>query len=179
MAPRSVAMKQEYCGIIRLTRNFGAVHMDHIDLHILAVLQREGRISNADLAERVGLSAAPCLRRVQRLEQRGVIQGYAARLDPQQLGLGLCAFVRVQLETHDAAHIERFASLVRAADEVVACWSLTGEMDYLLQVRVADLAHYNAFIMGHLLREGGVRDVNSSFVLGTIKAEQGLALART
>lgn len=149
---------------------------DRTDRQILAVLQREGRISNADLAERVALTAAPCLRRVQRLEATGVIEGYGARLDPRKLGLGLRAFVRVQLETHDPAHVQHFAELVANAEEVVACWSLTGEMDYLLQVAVTDLDHYNAFIMGRLLRDGGVRDVNSSFVLGTIKADQGLPL---
>jgi Lrp/AsnC family leucine-responsive transcriptional regulator len=151
--------------------------LDRTDLKILDVLQREGRISNADLAEQVALTAAPCLRRVQRLERDGVIRGYGARLDPQPLGLGLSAFVRVQLETHDAAHVQRFAELVDSAEEVIACWSLTGEMDYLLQVVVADLTHYNDFIMGRLLRDGGVRDVNSSFVLGTIKADRGLPLA--
>ena len=110
------------------------------------------------------------------VEQAGVIEGYGARLDPRRLGLGLRAFVRVQLETHDADHVQRFAELVGSAEEVVACWSLTGEMDYLLQVAVTDLDHYNDFIMGRLLREGGVRDVNSSFVLGTIKPDQGLPL---
>ncbi|MCB1626229.1 MAG: Lrp/AsnC family transcriptional regulator [Xanthomonadales bacterium] len=150
--------------------------LDRTDLKILTVLQREGRISNSELAERVALTPAPCLRRVQRLEQAGVIEGYGARLDPRRLGLGLRAFVRVQLETHDADHVQRFAELVGSAEEVVACWSLTGEMDYLLQVAVTNLDHYNDFIMGRLLREGGVRDVNSSFVLGTIKPDQGLPL---
>ena len=147
--------------------------LDRTDLRILEVLQSQGRITNAELAERVSLSAAPCLRRVQRLERKGVIAGYGARVDPKAIGLGLQAFVRVQLETHDSEHVKRFADLVANAEEVVACWSLTGEMDYLLQVAVTDLEHYNSFIMSRLLREGGVRDVNSSFVLGTIKSHRG------
>ncbi|MCB1607887.1 MAG: Lrp/AsnC family transcriptional regulator [Xanthomonadales bacterium] len=152
--------------------------LDRTDLRILEVLQREGRITNAELAERVNLSAAPCLRRLQRLERDGVIAGYGARVDPKAVGLGLQAFVRVQLETHDSKHVKRFAALMAEAEEVVSCWSLTGEMDYLLQVAVADLEHYNSFIMGRLLRDGGVRDVNSSFVLGTIKSQRGWPLAQ-
>ncbi|MCB1640678.1 MAG: Lrp/AsnC family transcriptional regulator [Xanthomonadales bacterium] len=118
------------------------------------------------------------MRRLQRLERDGVIAGYGARVDPKAVGLGLQAFVRVQLETHDSKHVKRFAALMAEAEEVVSCWSLTGEMDYLLQVAVADLEHYNSFIMGRLLRDGGVRDVNSSFVLGTIKSQRGWPLAQ-
>ena len=152
--------------------------LDRTDLRILQILQREGRITNAELADRVALSPAPCLRRVQRLERDGVITGYGARVDPKAVGLGLQAFVRVQLETHDSDHVKRFADLVSDAEEVIACWSLTGEMDYLLQVAVADLEHYNSFIMSRLLREGGVRDVNSSFFLGTIKSNRGWPLGQ-
>lgn len=152
--------------------------LDRTDLRILEILQSDGRVTNAELADRVALSPAPCLRRVQRLERDGVIAGYGARVTPTAVGLGLQAFVRVQLETHDSDHIQRFADLVGDSEEVVACWSLTGEMDYLLQVAVADLEHYNTFIMSRLLREGGVRDINSSFVLGTIKGNRGWPLGQ-
>lgn len=84
--------------------------------------------------------------------------------------------MRVQLERHDAEHVDRFAALVAGWDTVVACYTLTGDMDYLLHVAVADLDHFNRFMMGELLKHGGVRDVNTSFVLGTVKPDQGLPL---
>lgn len=150
--------------------------LDRIDRTLLALLQRDARRTNAELAEQVALSPSACLRRLQRLERLGVIKGYRAILDPAALGRGLTAFVRVQLERHDAEHVQRFAMLVAGWDAVIACHTLTGDMDYLLQVAVADLAHFNDFIMGELLKHGGVRDVNTSFVLGTVKADQGLPL---
>lgn len=153
------------------------VALDRIDLRILAELQREARISNAELAERVALSPSACLRRVQRLEQSGVIQGYGARVDPQKLGLRLEAFVRVQLEKHGAASVKRFAEAIAAWEEVVACWALTGDMDYMLHVHVADLEHFSRFVMERLLDTAGVADVNSSFVLATVKRSRGLPLS--
>ncbi|MCK9489409.1 MAG: Lrp/AsnC family transcriptional regulator [Xanthomonadales bacterium] len=153
------------------------IELDRTDLGILDQLQRNGRIANAELAERVNLSASACLRRVQRLERAGVITGYRARLDAAALGLGLAAFVRVQLEKHGTASIERFAAAVRGWDEVVACHALTGDMDYLLHVVVADLDHFQRFLLDRLLNAAGVADVNSSFVLRTVKAPGGLPLA--
>ena len=149
---------------------------DRTDLALLATLQREGRISNAELAERVSLSASACLRRVQRLEQEGVLAGYAALIDPARVGLGLQAFVRVQLSRHDAAAIAEFTERVAGWDEVVACHALTGDMDYLLQVAVQDLAHFSRFLLDHLLNASGVADVNSSFVLRTVKQARALPL---
>ena len=151
--------------------------LDRTDLALLAILQREGRISNAELAERVSLSASACLRRVQRLEQAGVLSGYAARIDPARVGLGLQAFVRVQLARHDAAAIAEFTERINAWDEVVACHALTGDMDYLLHVVVQDLAHFSRFLLDHLLNASGVADVNSSFVLRTVKQARALPLA--
>ena len=155
------------------------IALDRIDLAILDVLQREGRISNADLAERVHLSASATLRRLQRLERDGVIAGYAARLVPAALGLDLTAFVRVQLEKHGSASIDTFVEAVRGWDEVVACHALTGDMEYLLQVVVRDLAHFSRFLLDRLLNATGVADVNSSFVLRTVKAPSGLPLPAT
>lgn len=152
------------------------IDLDRTDLAILALLQRHGRLSNADLAEQVNLSASACLRRVQRLERERVISGYSAQLDPAALGLGLVAFVRVQLEKHGSTSIERFAEAVRDWDEVVACHALTGDMDYLLQVVVQDLNHFQRFLLDRLLNATGVADVNSSFVLRTVKAAGGLPL---
>ena len=150
--------------------------LDRTDLAILAALQSEGRLTHAELAERVHLSASACLRRVQRLERDGVIAGYAARVDPERLGLGLQAFVRVQLARHDAAAIEQFTAFVQQWDEVVACHALTGDMDYLLQVAVRDLEHFSRFLLDRLLNQAGVADVNSSFVLRTVKAFRGMPL---
>jgi Lrp/AsnC family leucine-responsive transcriptional regulator len=149
---------------------------DRTDRRILATLQREGRLPNAELAERVNLSPSACLRRLQRLEQAGVIAGYAARIDPAAIGLGLQAVVRVQLEKHGSAGVARFAEAVRGWDEVVACFALTGDMDYLLHVVVADLDHYSRFLMDKLLNAAGVADLNSSFVLQTVKQSGELPL---
>lgn len=154
------------------------IRLDRTDLAILDVLQREGRISNTDLADRVHLSASATLRRLQRLEREGVITGYSARLDPAALGLDLTAFVRVQLEKHGSASIDAFVEAVRGWDEVVACHALTGDMDYLLQVVVRDLRHFSRFLLDRLLNATGVADVNSSFVLRTVKAPSGLPLPR-
>jgi len=150
--------------------------LDRSDSLILAHLQREGRISNAELAERVRLSASACLRRVQRLESEGFISGYAARLDPQRLGLGLQAFVRLQLRQHDAATITRFVSRLEDWEEVNTCFALTGDMDYLLHVIVRDLDHFSHFLLDRLLRSGDVDDVSTSFVLRTVKQAEGLPI---
>ena len=149
---------------------------DRTDLRLLALLQRDGRATNADIAAQVNLSPSACLRRIQRLEATGVIAGYAARVDPQAIGMGLQAFVRVQLEKHGAPGIERFIANVQDWDEVVACHALTGDMDYLLQVYVRDLEHFSRFLLDRLLNASGVADVNSSFVLRTVKASSGLPL---
>jgi Lrp/AsnC family transcriptional regulator, leucine-responsive regulatory protein len=152
--------------------------LDRTDLRLLAVLQGEGRITNAELAERVSLSPSACLRRLQRLENEGVIVGYAAQVDPQSVGLGLQAFVRVQLIRHESEAIERFVELVNGWDEVIACHALTGDMDYLLHVYVADLAHFSRFLLDRLLNDAGVADANSSFVLRTVKRSPSLPLAQ-
>ena len=154
------------------------VDLDRINLLLLAELQRAGRQTNAELAERVHLSPSACLRRVQRLERDGVIAGYRVELDPEHLGLGLQAFVRVQLARHDAEAVAAFAGFVNGWDEVVACHALTGDMDYLVHVVVRDLEHFSRFLLDQLLNQTGVADVNSSFVLRTVKAFKGLPLGR-
>ncbi len=153
------------------------LRLDRIDLAVLAELQSDGRISNADLAERVKLSPSACLRRVQRLEAAGIIAGHAALLDPARVGLGLQAFVRVQLARHDAATITAFSRRVNEWDEVVACHALTGDMDYLMHVIVQDLDHFSRFLLDRLLSSDFVADVNSSFVLRSVKQTRRLSLA--
>lgn len=151
-----------------------SVPLDRTDLLLLAELQRRGRLTNAELAERVHLSPSASLRRVQRLEREGVIAGYRAEVDAERLGLGLQAFVRVQLARHDADAVAAFAGFVNDWDEVVSCHALTGDMDYLLHVVVRDLEHFSRFLLDRLLGQSGVADVNSSFVLRTVKAFRGL-----
>jgi Lrp/AsnC family leucine-responsive transcriptional regulator len=141
--------------------------------HRAALVLRSGAVpEHRDVAGRGRLE----LRRVQRLERDGVIAGYRAELDPEHLGLGLQAFVRVQLRQHDPQTVEAFARSVNEWDEVVACNALTGDMDYLLQVMVRDLDHFSRFLLDRLLGQAGVADVNSSFVLRTVKPMRGLPL---
>ena len=155
-----------------------SVNLDRTDLRLLVEIQQHGRATNAELAARVNLSASACLRRVQRLEAEGVIAGYGARLEPRAIGLGLQAFVRVQLSKHGQAAIDHFVQAVQLWDEVVACHALAGDMDYLMQVVVRDLEHFSRFLLDRLLNQAGVADVNSSFVLRTVKAFRGLPLGR-
>lgn len=156
----------------------GSIPLDRTDLRLLAEIQRNGRATNAELAQRVNLSPSACLRRVQRLETDGVIGGYGAWLQPRAIGLGLQAFVRVQLAKHGHAAIAQFIEAVQLWDEVVACHALTGDMDYLLHVYVRDLDHFSAFLLDKLLNASGVADVNSSFVLRTVKEFRALPLSQ-
>ena len=152
------------------------VALDRLDLLLLALLQRDGRATNAEIAGQVNLSPSACLRRVQRLEATGVISGYAAQVEPKSVGLGLQAFVRVQLEKHGQRGLDRFIDGVQQWDEVVACHALTGDMDYLLHVVVQDLEHFSSFLLDKLINATGVADVNSSFVLRTVKQTRALPL---
>ena len=153
-----------------------SIALDRTDLRLLALLQKQGRAPNSDIAAQVNLSPSACLRRIQRLEEACVITGYAAQVDPAAVGLGLQAFVRVQLVKHDAASIAAFAEQVNLWPEVVTCHALTGDMDYLLQIAVADLEHFSRFLLDRLLNAAGVADVNSSFVLRTVKQTGALPL---
>ena len=116
--------------------------MDTKDRQIVRLLQQDGRLTNQDLAERVGLSPSPCLRRVRLLEQAGVIQGYGAIVDQQRYGLPVTAFIRVRLERHARDLVQQFEEAIRQLDEVMDCHLLTGDADYLLRVIVADLESY-------------------------------------
>jgi len=161
------------------------VELDAIDRRILAILQRNGRLSNQEIAERVSLSPSPCLRRIRRLEESGVIRGYVALLDPQKIGLGLLAFVNVRLEKRGpaasahagATHAELFRAAVQAWPEVIACHAMTGDMDYLLRVQVEDMAHFSRFVQQQLLHHPSVIDVKTSFSLDTFKETTALPLA--
>jgi Lrp/AsnC family leucine-responsive transcriptional regulator len=160
----------------RLRQTMTNPDLSAVDVRILRELQRDGRLTNVELASRVGLSPSPCLRRVKQLEAAGIIAGYRAVLDPKSLGLGLDAFVQVNIERHTDEDAEAFRQAVAARPEVVSARAMTGEMDFLLHIRVADLEEYGAFTMGTLLRMPGVKDVRSSFVLQEIKPERDVPI---
>jgi len=152
------------------------VELDRTDLRILEVLQHDGRISNQELAERVSLSPSPCLRRLRRLEELGVIRQYVALVDPQRIGLGLLAYVTVKLEKRGKMPMDEFRARVQTWPEVLACYAMTGDMDYLLRVHVEDLEHFSRLVMNQLLKQPGVVDVKSSFALDRIKETTALPL---
>lgn len=150
--------------------------MDAIDAKILDVLQSEGRISNAELAERVNLSPSPCLRRVRRLEQDGLIAGYRAILDRPKAGLGVTVFVELKVSRHSEATARAFEQAVGAVPEIVACHIVSGSADFLLEVVVRDLQHYERLLLETLLTLPNVTDVRSNFVLRTGKVGGPLPL---
>jgi Lrp/AsnC family transcriptional regulator, leucine-responsive regulatory protein len=150
--------------------------MDRTDLRILEVLQAEGRLSNIELAEKVNLSASPCLRRVRTLEEEGFIAGYAALLEPEKIGLGLTIHLDVALDKKDAKARDRLKAAVQTWGEVTWCHSLSGEMDYTMQVVMPDLKHYTSFLMDRVLTLPGVVNVKSSFVLEKVKETTVLPL---
>lgn len=143
--------------------------LDPTDRKILAELQRDGRLSHVELAERVGLTPTPCTRRVRELEAAGVIQGYVALIEPRKIGLAIQAIVQVKLEKHTDEIVARFRQALQERPEVLACLALTGDMDFLLQVVVRDVDALSDFTLRRLLRLPGVRDVRTGLVLETVK----------
>lgn len=161
------------------------IEIDAIDRRILAILQENGRLSNQEIAERINLSPSPCLRRIRRLEESGVIRGYVALLDAQKLGLDLLAYVNVRLEKRSdpalsprggATHADLFRAAVQTWPEVVACHAMTGDMDYLLRVQVEDMAHFSRFVQEQLLHHPSVIDVKTSFSLEKFKETTALPI---
>jgi Lrp/AsnC family transcriptional regulator, leucine-responsive regulatory protein len=150
--------------------------LDAIDRRIIKELQADARLSNVELADRVGLSASPCLRRVKRLEQEGVIEGYRAVLCRDRIGLGFSVFLAVKIDGHANERAVTFEDTVCAMPEVLACHLVSGEADYLLEVVVADLAHYQQFLVGCLLSMPIVREVRSNIAIQTRKAGAALPL---
>jgi Lrp/AsnC family transcriptional regulator, leucine-responsive regulatory protein len=150
--------------------------LDAIDCHIIAELQSDARLSNVELADKVGLSPSPCLRRVKRLEQEGYIQGYRAALQRDRVGLGFSVFVGVKLNGHANEGALAFEQTVVTMPEVVACHLVSGEADYFLEVVVPDLAGYQRFLVGKLLNLQIVREVRSNIAIQTLKAGAPLPL---
>ena len=163
--------RQEFVESCAMT---GSHALDKLDRAILRRLQDNGRETYDVIGEQVGLSPSAVLRRVKRLEDSGVIDRYVALVPPEAVGLGLTAYLNVRLEKHTESHkrnpMDLFRASVQTWPEVVECASLTGEMDYLLRVVVADMAHYSRFIMDTLLKHPSVQDCKTSFVLDRVKA---------
>lgn len=152
-----------------------AVMLDKIDLKILQVLQENGRLSNVELSERIALSPSPCLRRLKQLEDNGIIRRYAALLSPVSLGLGLQVMIRVTTDKSAQARVE-FESAVQTWSEVLSCFALTGESDYLLHAFFTDMNAFSHFVLDVLLSHNCVLDAKSSFVLKEIKSTTALPL---
>ena len=150
--------------------------LDAIDRRILDRLQENGRVSNVELANDVGISSSPCWRRVRELEKRGVISGYVALVDAAAVGLPVSVFVQVTLERQIEAALETFEAAVRERPEVMECYLMTGDADYLLRVVVSDLPTYEAFLKDHLTRIPGIANIKSSFALNQVKYRTSLPL---
>ncbi len=150
--------------------------LDAIDRRILVLLQANARLTNAELAEQVGISPSPCWRRVRALEEAGVIARYVTLLSPEVAGLPVSVFVSVSLEKQIEPALEVFQRAVRARPEVMECYLMTGDSDYLLRVVVSDLAAYERFLMDHLTRIPGVASIRSSFALKQVKYSTALPL---
>jgi Lrp/AsnC family leucine-responsive transcriptional regulator len=150
--------------------------IDAIDCQIIAELQSDARLSNVELADKVGLSPSPCLRRVKRLEQEGYILGYRAALQRDRVGLGFSVFVGVKLNGHANDGALAFEQAVVEMPEVVACHLVSGEADYFMEVVVPDLAGYQRFLVGKLLNLPIVREVRSNIAIQTLKSGAPLPL---
>lgn len=148
--------------------------LDAVDRRILSVMQEDARIPNVDLAERVGISPSPCWRRVRALETTGVIARHVTLVDPASVGLPVSVFVQVTLERQIETALETFEQTVLTRPEVMECYLMTGDSDYLLRVVVADLAAYERFLMDQLTRIKGVASINSSFALKQVKYRTAL-----
>ncbi|MGD1878680.1 MAG: Lrp/AsnC family transcriptional regulator [Kiloniellaceae bacterium] len=150
--------------------------LDTIDRKILAALQDNGRLSNVELAERVGLSPSPCLRRVRLLEEGGIINRYVALIAQKAVGLPVSVFISIKLERQQEDDLDSFEAAVRHYPEVLECYLMTGTRDYLLRVATRDLAAYERFLKNKLTRVGNVASIESSFALKQVKYTNSLPL---
>ena len=153
------------------------MELDRYDRQILKVLQQEGRLSNQDLADRIGLSPSPCLRRVKTLEESGLITGYRAQLDAKKLGLSLMALISISMDQHTPERFKHFEAEISKIPEVMECLLITGQSaDYQLKVIVKDMDAYQELLLDHITRIKGVTGVHSSFVLRRVVDRAVLAV---
>lgn len=151
--------------------------LDRYDRRILEVLQLEGRVSNQELAERIGLSQSPCLRRVRALEESGLITGYRAIVDAKKLGLSLLALIHISMDRHTPERFANFDATISALPEVLECLLITGQdADYQLKVIVSDMEAYQCLLLDKITRIEGVTGVHSSFVMRQVVARTSLPL---
>lgn len=154
------------------------MQLDRYDRQILEVLQQDGRISNQDLADRIGLSPSPCLRRVRTLEESGLITGYRALLDAKKLGLSLMALIHISMDQHTPERFTNFETQIGAIPEVLECLLITGQSaDYQLKVVVRDMDGYQELLLDRITRIQGVTGVHSSFVLRRVVDKTALPVA--
>jgi len=152
--------------------------LDRFDKEILRILQTQGRISNQDLAEQVGLSASPCLRRVKALEDAGIITGYRAHMDAKKINLGLTALIQISMDKHTPERFEHFEKEIKGIPEILECLLITGQSaDYLLKVVVKDLDDYQKLLLTQITKIQGVTGVHSSFVLNKVVDRSSLPIA--
>ena len=144
-------------------------NIDIKDQQIIRALQRNGRMTNQDLAAEVNLSPSPCLRRLKLLETSGVITGYSANIDAEAYGIPVTVFVHIKLASHAEAAVQQFEAAIARVDQVLECYVMTGASDYLLRVVVADLVGYEDFVRKKLQSIGSIASIDSSFVYGTVK----------
>lgn len=147
--------------------------MDRIDRHILSLLQKDARQSTADVADKVGLSASPCARRIKKLEEDGVIAGYQAKLSKQKVGVGMTVFVEVSLNNHQASSIDAFELAVLNMEQVTSCHVVSGAYDYLLEVVSQDLMGYESFTR-QLQRLDNVKDIHTHLAIRQVKESSEL-----
>lgn len=151
--------------------------LDAIDLRLLAALQENGRLPVTELAEKVGLTTSPCLRRLKILEKEGVIRGYGAQVDQEKVGLPVSVFISIKLERQREEALESFERAIRDCPEVVECYLMTGARDYLLRVVAKDLSAYEKFLKDTLTRIDGVASIESSFALAQVKHSNVLPIS--
>ncbi len=150
--------------------------MDKLDISILEAIQKDGRLSNRELAKAVSLSPSPCWRRLRALEEAGVISHYAAVVDRQKVGLSIMGFAHVTLQDHSSEKLKRFDHAIMRAPQVLECHATSGEHDYMLKVVAPDMVSYQDFLSEYLLKIGVVRTVNTSFVLKQQKSTTALPM---
>jgi len=143
--------------------------IDSIDKQILSILQQDAQITNVELARKIGISPPAMLERVKRLEKNGIIKRYVAIVDPSKVSKGIFALVSVSLSAHQLSSIDQFTRQIKKLDEVLECYHVAGEEDFILKIAVSSIEEYEKFILGKLTKINGVSKVNTKFVLSTVK----------
>jgi len=156
--------------------NSAKTELTGIDRRILRALQEDGRMTIQAIADRVGLSASPCLRRIRQMEEAGIIAAYSAVVDQKAVGLPVSVFISIKLERQRAEELDRFGAAIAGWPEVMECYLMTGQFDFLLRVVCADLAAYEAFLREKLTQVAGVSSIESSFSLGQVKYSRVLPI---